>query len=101
MLPLNCSNSAGSDQITKPEFIHAQPCVITPVAKFIGEPRTGTAPLKVTFTDLSENNPDSWEWNFGDNQISSEKNPVHVYEKAGKYTVSLTVKNSAGSDTLC
>ena len=97
---LNCSNSAGSDQITKPEFIHAQPCVITPVAKFIGEPRTGTAPLKVTFTDLSENNPDSWEWNFGDNQISSEKNPVHVYEKAGKYTVSLTVKNSAGSDTL-
>ncbi|HOJ96756.1 MAG TPA: PKD domain-containing protein, partial [Methanospirillum sp.] len=97
---LNCSNSAGSDEITKPEFIHAQPAVIAPKAKFIGEPRTGTAPLRVTFTDLSENGPTSWEWNFGDSQVSSEQNPVHVYEKAGKYTVSLTVKNSAGSDTL-
>lgn len=97
---LNCSNIAGSDEVTKPEFIHAQPSVITPVAKFIGEPRTGTAPLRVIFTDLSENEPTSWEWNFGDNQVSSEKNPVHNYEKAGKYTVSLTVKNSAGMDTL-
>ena len=97
---LNCSNIAGSDEITKPEFIHAQPAVITPVAKFIGEPRIGTAPLRVTFTDLSENDPASWEWNFGDSQVSTEKNPVHVYEKAGKYTVSLTVKNSAGMDTL-
>ncbi len=97
---LNCSNIAGSDEITKPEFIHAQPAVITPVAKFIGEPRIGTAPLRVTFTDLSENDPTSWEWNFGDSQVSTEQNPVHVYEKAGKYTVSLTVKNSAGMDTL-
>ncbi|PWR75016.1 PKD domain-containing protein [Methanospirillum stamsii] len=97
---LNCSNSAGSDEITKPEFIHAQPSVITPVAKFVGEPRSGTVPLMVTFTDLSENNPTSWEWNFGDNKNSSEKNPVHVYESAGSYTVSLTVTNSAGSDTL-
>jgi len=97
---LNCSNSAGSDEVTKPEFIHAKPAVITPVAKFVGEPRNGTAPLRVTFKDLSENGPTSWEWNFGDGQISADQNPVHVYEKAGKYTVSLTVKNSAGSDTL-
>ncbi|NLV26376.1 MAG: PKD domain-containing protein [Methanomicrobiales archaeon] len=97
---LNCSNSAGSDQITKPEFIHAQPAVIVPVAKFVGEPRVGTAPLRVTFTDLSENNPTSWEWNFGDGATSIEQNPVHEYKSAGKYTVSLTVKNSAGSDTL-
>ena len=97
---LNVSNSAGSDEITKPEFIHAQPAVIVPVAKFIGEPRSGTAPLRVTFTDLSENDPTNWEWNFGDSQVSTEKNPVHVYDCAGKYTVSLTVKNSAGTDTL-
>lgn len=96
---LKVSNSAGSDQITKPEFIHAQPSILPPVAKFTGEPRTGVAPLKVVFTDKSENNPATWQWNFGDGQTSVEPNPVHIYEKPGKYTVSLTVTNPAGTDT--
>ena len=30
---------------------------------------------------------------------STEQNPVHKYTIAGKYTVSLTVKNAAGSNT--
>gem|GEM_PF-4537706 len=32
-----------------------------------------------------------WAWNFGDGSTSSEKNPVHVYNDPGQYTVSLTV----------
>ncbi len=31
------------------------------------------------------------KWNFGDNTISNDANPIHVYEKAGEYTVCLTI----------
>ncbi len=70
-----------------------------PVAAFSASPRSGKAPLKVQFTDKSTNNPTSWKWSFGDGAYSTVKNPVHKYSKAGKYTVSLTVKNAKGSNT--
>jgi PKD repeat protein len=35
-------------------------------------------------------------WDFGDGKTSTEKNPVHTFDKAGNYTISLSVKNSAG-----
>ncbi len=40
-----------------------------------------------------------WKWNFGDGTYSTQKNPSHTYSKAGKYNVSITVKNAAGSNT--
>lgn len=70
-----------------------------PVAAFTASPTTGYASLKVTFTDRSTGSPTSWKWSFGDGTYSTVKNPVHTYTKAGKYTVSLTVKNAAGSNT--
>lgn len=33
----------------------------------------------------------SLTWDFGDNNISTEQNASHIYEKAGTYTVKLTV----------
>jgi PKD repeat protein len=68
-------------------------------ADFSAAPTTGKAPLKVTFTDNSQEAPTSWSWNFGDKSTSTDKNPIHEYSKAGKYTVSLTIKNAAGNDT--
>ncbi|MBI9069480.1 MAG: PKD domain-containing protein [Salinivirgaceae bacterium] len=53
----------------------------------------------VTFTDQSSNKPDSWSWNFGDGNTSTEANPSYTYNNAGSYTVELTVTNSYGSDT--
>jgi beta propeller repeat protein len=70
-----------------------------PIAAFSACPISGKAPLKVQFNDKSTGSPTSWEWNFGDCTKSTAKNPVHKYTKAGKYTVTLTVKNSAGSNT--
>ena len=70
-----------------------------PVADFSASPTTGKAPLTVTFTDKSIGSPTSWFWNFGDKSISTDPNPVHQYNKAGKYTVSLTVKNAVGNNT--
>jgi PKD repeat protein len=39
-------------------------------------------------------------WKFGDRSISNVQDPTHRYKKDGKYTVSLTVKNSTGSKTV-
>ena len=73
-----------------------------PVANFTGTPTSGTAPLTISFTDRSTNTPTSWSWNFGDSSSvnATVQNPVHTYTSAGTYTVSLTVTNSAGSNTF-
>lgn len=67
-------------------------------ADFTGMPRSGPAPLTVTFTDLSTGNPTQWVWNFGDGATSTEQNPDHTYTAPGTYTVTLTVTNAGGSD---
>ena len=71
---------------------------LTPESDFIGTPRSGTTPLTVQFTDLSKNNPTSWEWDFGDSGYSSLKNPMHQYTAPGSYQVSLNATNSYGSN---
>jgi PKD repeat protein len=37
-------------------------------------------------------------WDFGDGSGSEEMNPGHVYDSAGTFTVTLTVRNAAGVD---
>ena len=56
----------------------------------------------VTFTDQSTNSPTSWSWSFpgGTPSTSTEKNPIVTYPTIGTYDVSLTVSNTAGSDTI-
>ncbi len=58
-------------------------------------------PLTKEFTDLSFREPMNWFWTFGDGEISTEVNPVHVYQQKGEYEVCLTVSNQYGSDTAC
>lgn len=43
------------------------------------------------FTDLSTGNPDTFSWDFGDGNTSTDQNPSHVYTTSGSYNVSLTV----------
>lgn len=69
-----------------------------PVANFNG-PFQGCAPLTVKLMDSSVNTTDQF-WNLGDGTSSSVKNPVHVYEQPGSYTVTLMVKNAGCMDTL-
>jgi len=58
------------------------------------------AGLDVRFIDKSKGNPNYWLWNFGDGVFSYEQNPTHTYDKAGTYTVSLTVKLDSTSSTI-
>ena len=64
------------------------------------EPRTGTGPLTVTFTDQSTNTPTSWIWAYrnatvGWTQFSTTQNPTFTFA-AGTYDINLTATNSAG-----
>lgn len=70
-----------------------------PTAEFNGSPTSGDVPLTVNFTDQSTGTIDTWSWDFGDGNTSTEQNPTHTYTVAGTYTVELTVSGTAGSDT--
>ncbi|MFO7991299.1 MAG: PKD domain-containing protein [Thermoplasmata archaeon] len=55
--------------------------------------------LKVYFTDESKpraGNIESYQWEFGDEDTSTIKNPTHTYDSRGEYVVRLTVENSYG-----
>jgi len=53
----------------------------------------------VSFKDTSTNAPSKWAWDFGDGSTSTSQKPTHTYDSPGDYTATLTVTNSAGSDT--
>ena len=89
-------NSAGDDTETKTDYITVNPFV--PISEFIAVPEEITMGESVQFTDQSLNDPNSWFWDFGDGNSSTQENPSHVYEIAGSYTVTLTASNISGSD---
>ncbi len=73
--------------------------VFRPVdADFSASPVQGSAPLTVTFTNLSKPaaSMTSYLWNFGDGYTSTITNPVHTYTQTGYFTV--TLKAAAGSE---
>ena len=46
--------------------------------------------------EATSNGVSEWKWDFGDKQISSEKNTSHIFNKKGNYEVTLTGKNAFG-----
>lgn len=71
-----------------------------PVANFTGSPLSGCAPLVVNFTDNSTGDPAGWDWDLGNGTLSALQNPSTTYIIPGQYTVTLTVTNTAGTNTI-
>ena len=94
---LSVNNAAGTDVITKANYITA---LQKPVADFWGTPKSGAVPLDVTFNDISTGEPTQWNWSFGDGTYSTKQSPVHTYPAEGNYAVTLTVSNTAGAGTM-
>jgi PKD repeat protein len=92
---LTVSNAAGTDTVVR-SLIAGR----TPVAAFSWSPVAPGAGEAVQFLDQSGNDPTSWSWDFGDGGSSAEQSPSHTYTEAGAYTVTLSVSNAAGSDSL-
>ncbi len=65
-------------------------------AQIIVTPSDAFAPAVITFSN--KGNGDNMKWDFGDGTSPSlESNPMHVYEKAGKYTITLIVTDDHGN----
>jgi len=61
---------------------------ISEIVQFTDESREGLAPIT------------NWVWDFGDGFMSAAQNPTHIFVTSGTFTVSLTVVNAFGEDTL-
>jgi hypothetical protein len=59
----------------------------------------GNSPLTVSFKNNSFQGIQTYFWEFGDGQTSTEKNPAHIYQNPGVYSVTLTVGGPSGSST--
>jgi PKD repeat protein len=92
---LTVTGSGGSSSKSMTISVSAPPPPLS--ANFTASPLLGIVPLVVQFTDTSTGNPVSWSWNFGDGSGSTAQNPSHIYVLPGTYTVTLTVRNSAGA----
>ncbi|MCF8373782.1 MAG: SBBP repeat-containing protein [Bacteroidales bacterium] len=54
----------------------------------------------IQFNDLTTGSIVSWHWNFGDGETDGTQNPIHVYQTAGIYTVSLIISDGNNGDIL-
>ncbi len=72
--------------IMQPTAYAADPATIDMAANVTA----GAAPLDVTFTASTVDQPTSWAWDFGDGSSSTEASPSHTYTTPGTYAVGLT-----------
>ncbi|MFK7808980.1 MAG: PKD domain-containing protein, partial [Saprospiraceae bacterium] len=85
------TNGSGSDTITLENYITIDD---VPDADFTTSINGGSVDFINTTT-----NGDSYAWNFGDGNTSTDENPNNVYTASGDYTVQLIATNICGSDT--
>ena len=57
--------------------------------------------FSVQFTDQSQNEPQTWYWDFDDGTFDTTQNPMHQFEELGNHDVCLTTQNDFGSNTAC
>jgi len=93
---LTASGESSSSTVVKNNYITVtDPSAL--IASFTASPTSGNPPLSVQFTDTSSGSPTIWAWTFGDGEGDVVQNPVHKYQKPGKYSVNLTISDVAGS----
>jgi PKD repeat protein len=70
-----------------------------PIADFSFVPTTPAINQDIAFVNNSTN-ATKFEWNFGDNTTSTDRNPVKKYTVVGNYTVKLTATGGGGTKTV-
>jgi gliding motility-associated-like protein len=80
------------------DSIISQIKIYHPAPNFATADISGCMPLRVEFENNTVHDTilRIFQWNFGDNSISNDANPVHTYTKHGLYNVSLTVTDVLG-----
>lgn len=93
-------NVRGEDKVVKKEYITVvEP---TPVSAFLADNIRVNVGESVNYSDLSTNNPTTWEWSFegGVPASSTLENPTVKYENEGKFAVTLKTTNATGDGTV-
>ncbi len=93
---LTITNDKGCKKIiTKPNLIDATQGVAPDF--YFSDPAVCSAPATVKFTNTTTGPGTlSYSWNFGNGSISSAINPSTVYNKNGKYNVTLIATSNQG-----
>lgn len=105
-VPINNFAQAGTYMVTvkvgncysETATIDIPAIVKNPIASFQTDPAVPgkfAAPTPITFLNHSRD-ADYFEWNFGDNETSTDYQPTHVYQKKGNYTVRLKAFTKTG-----
>ena len=94
-----------SDGCTVPDVSESMEAIIypLPVIAFTADTTNGCYPVCVTFTDnstIASGSLMSWNWNFGDGNVSAAKNPTDCYTNPGSYNVSVTITSNNGCPFL-
>lgn len=85
-LSVTTSDGCVKDTV-RPDYIEVFPL---PYANFALDPeRTNILNGRITFSDLSIGNIDTWNWDFGTGDVSPDQNPVYVYTDTGTHIVQL------------
>lgn len=88
---LGCTES---DTITVNE-LHPHPPV-----DVMADPSVGCQPLAVQFDEMNPSAGNSYNWDFGDNtNYSTAEDPLHEYDTAGTFDVTVTVTNQWNCST--
>jgi len=95
---LTAYNSHGYDTETKFDYIEVLESEEV-TAAFEVSGNYGCSPFTVTFTNQSAGTINSYLWDFGDGETSTEENPVHTFIGAIEYTVLLTATGPINTDT--
>lgn len=68
--------------------------------QILNDNKDGKVPLEVNFevkTNLNTNEIIIYQWDFGDGESSSEKNPKHTFEKPGSFQIELRTIDTDGN----
>ncbi len=72
---------------------------IVPTADFSADKALLYQGQSVQFTDLSTGAGGRWSWDFGDGKSASTQNPLHTFEVAGEFSITLRINDGLGITT--
>ncbi len=94
---LTATGPGGCDTETKIGLITVRPKLEVDFQLGYGYQTTGEAPHTVKFEGTSNGDITEWHWAFGDGATDNiSQAPEHEYTKAGRYLVTLVVRDSLG-----
>lgn len=99
---LRILNVLGIDSLVKTNYINVTNCP-GPIANFTASDTTLCIGDCISFNDISTGNPATYAWNFqgATPATAAVANPTGIcYNQSGSFTVTLTVTNASGSNTI-